>query len=334
MRGWYPLILGYLVLALGCPRQGDLAPSELEVPPEPDRAADPGRTLSPEEGGFSLTLPAASSESARSVLGDNHLEFTSEVPGGLYTVEVIYKAGGISNPEQFLARMEASLAEGAQVTSRSEVARGSARGFAMQLRDPRDQHSRVALLVTSHRTYLLVFASADPAGFEDPSVERFFSSFEPKQTTGVRRQVESKEGGFEVEFAQACGGAFKQVEMVDGKVYLSYVSDPQREDQCMVSLARVDPLPSARVFDAAVQGALASVPGAVLDGSTDSALAGKPRRTVRLHATVEGLTLHMRADFVHNNDTLYQLQYLSDDELRVRGPEADAFFGSFRLRGF
>jgi hypothetical protein len=306
------------------------------LPSAPEMPESAGRWLRPEEGGFEVRLPENASPPARSVEGDNHLAWESESPQATYTVEVIHAPGGIVNAAEFVDRMRDRVAETGQVLDRAEGGPGGHPGWSMRLTGvPPDEGAqiRVDLAVTRRHAFLLTVSSTMPSGLDGAPVTGFFESFRAVQTTGLSRKIRSAEGRFEAEFAPACGPAFKRVEIVDHKVHLSWVSEGEGDAQCMVALARVDPLPTDEVLRAATDGATRALPGAVVDGSEDSMLRGAPRRTVRVHATVDGVALHMRADFIYVDRALYQLQYVTPDPNELNTPEVLAFFDSLVVEG-
>ncbi len=317
---------------------GSTAPvADTELPMAPTMPEQSGaRSFRPEEGGFEVTLPPAADVPARSVEGDNHLAYEFGTPEAAYKVEVIYAPGGIANPEQFSSRMRESVAGAGRVASDRDTSLEGNPGWSMRLVDESagpTSHLRVDLVLTPRRAYLLMVSAPRSDVLEANEVLRFFSSFRPKQTTGLHRDIRSREGQFELSFPAACGPAFKRVEMVEQKVYISYVSEGAEAGQCMVSVARVDPLPTDQVLGAAVDGAVTSIRGATVDGTEDSMIRGAPRRTLRLHATVDGVTLHMRADFIYADRILYQVQYLTSDPAEFDEPEIVAYFDSFRGPG-
>lgn len=310
------------------------------LPAAPEMPRSSGRWLRPEEGGFEVLLPETASPPARSVEGDNHLAWESEAGQVAYSVEVIHAPGGIMNAEQFVERMRERVAQSGSVLDQRDGGPDGHPGFSMRLTGVEPdlgERLRVDLAVTRRHAFLLTASAPGDAGSEAvldaPEPTRFFESFRAIQTTGLSRAIRSSEGRFEAEFAPDCGPAFKRVEIVDHKVHLSWVSEGEGRAQCMVALVRVDPLPTDEVLRAATDGAMRALPGAVVDASEDSMLHGAPRRSVRVHATVDGVLLHMRADFVYVDRALYQLQYVTSEPTELETPEVRAFFDSLHVEG-
>lgn len=341
-RARVPVLVLAAVEGAACrpsPGSGTEDPSAgTEAPGDPEaglvaapRMPDSGRRLRPEEGGFELSLPEDAEPPARSVEGDNHLAWESESAVARFSVEVIHAPGGIANPEEFIERMRERVSQTGTVLDEREGGPDGNPGWSMRLTSvaPREREQiRVELAVTPRRTFLLMATADDAAKLEAPDVVRFFDSFRAVRTTGLSRTIRSDEGRFQAVFPPACGPAFKRVETVDHKVHLSWVSEAEGAAQCMVAMARVDPLPTDEVLGAAVAGATRALPGAVVDATEDSMLRGGPRRSVRVHATVDGVELHMRADFVYVERALYQLQYVTANPDELDTAEVAAFFDS------
>lgn len=330
--------LAVFALTLACkkgessndPEQGS---SELPMAPEmPDGVT--GREVSPEEGGFSVIVPPTANEVARSVEGNNHLAYETETPDGQFRIEVIVVPGGIMNPEQFLERMRESVAQGGEVSAEQTIDVEGNPGWSLRMLEAETgDHLRVDVIVARHHAFLLMYGTQKPATLEDPMTQAFFATFTPKRTTGISRSVRSVEAGFEVTFPEACGPAYKRLEMVNSKVFINYVSESKGQAQCMTSVARVDPLPAEQVLDAGADGIVSKLAGATVDKRNDDMLDGNPRRSLRLHATVDGVTLHVRVDFVYAEQSLYQVQYITQDPAELDDPAVEAYFASFTARG-